>query len=260
MRYESEKRILLYDELKNVEWEEGKHVQLATLLYRHAIVVVCSTRGRQKAQFANGEFPYFAYTEIVNREGLWSGRGNNVIPVLPDGRLLMVVEQRPVLARYPGLPKTVKLEGGLTFDLGEFGSLEFGGGGIEPGENITLGILRELGEETGVPDQKVLLYRRIHPIFQFGSDVASANYYSVVFLSALRFEKFVLNDGGLRIVAMSEAEIEDNLRNGVISSGQAAIFGWNFYWEVKKAKGNKEFERRLVESGYLSLEEVELKK
>ncbi len=258
MRYEKNERILLYNELKDVTWEEGKHVRLAVLLYRHAIVIACSNRGRQKAEFANGEFPYFAYIETVNQKREWSGRGNNIVPVLPDGRLLMVIEERPPHERYPERVSKVRLSNGNIITLGTMKSLEFPGGGIEPGEKITLGILRELEEETEIPDQRVLLYRRVHPIITFGSDVASANFQAVVYLSNLRFEKWAENDGGLRVVALTPRETEYNVETGAISSGQAAIHGWQFYKEVVEARAKPAVMQRLIDRGYLSMEEVEL--
>ncbi|MBU6500562.1 MAG: NUDIX domain-containing protein [Patescibacteria group bacterium] len=260
MLYEKHERTLLYEELRGVEWQEGKHVRLAVLLYRYAVIVVCSSHGRQKAQFANGVFPYFEYMEIVNMRQDWYKQGNNVVPVLPDGRLLMVIEERPTNERYPERVSRVILDNGNSFDLGTMKSLEFPGGGIDPGEGITLGILRELGEETEVPDQKVTLYRRVHPIYMFGSDLASANFCSVAYLSELRFEKWVENDGGLRVVALSESEVEYNIETGAISSGQAAIHGWQFYKEVIAAKKNFMLMARLTNNGYLSIEEVSLRK
>ena len=81
--------------LLEIEWAEGLRVPLPANSYRTRIVICCSSIGRQEALFANGYIGnYFSYIEILSK-GQWVPRGAIIIPVLPDGRFLMVVEQRP---------------------------------------------------------------------------------------------------------------------------------------------------------------------
>ena len=247
--------------LKSIIWEDGKIEPVVAGPYRYQIVVHCSPRGRQKAAFSNGEFNYFGYVRCVNGKGEWTSRGSNVVPVLPDGRIIMVVEQRPIHGLYSELlPAKVEFENGTAFDLGDFGSLEFPGGAVEPGESITIGALRELWEETGTADQRAVLYQRLRPIAAFGSDIAGLNYYFVAYLSGISFDDYTPGDGGLNVLALTEAEVEKNIRSGVIASGQAALLSWPFYQEVKRARLDKRFLAELTASGYLKVEEVLIKR
>ena len=253
-------------QLAKIVWDEGKHERVMVSSYRHAVVVACSLRGRQKAVFVNGEHPYFAYTELLTAGEKWISHGNNIVPVLPDDRLIMVVEQRPVLARYEGRPTVVEFED-RSLDLKDYGpysSLEFPGGAIEPGESFTAGFLRELQEETEVENQKATLYRRLPPIYPFGSDIALQSFLSVIFLSGYSFSHTVKDDGGLIVFALTYDEVERNIKNGIIASVQAALLGWAFYREILTAKLLKYktclSEKHLTEIGYLSIEEVEIKK
>ena len=247
--------------LTDIVWQEDKVASIVEGPYRHRVVVYCSSMGRQKAEFANGEFPYFAYIENVNKKGEWVSRGNNIVPVLQDGRILMVVEQRPIVALFPGHPTKVEFQNGKTFDLGKFGSLEFPGGGVEPGEGLTMGGMRELSEEAGIEDQRALVYTRAHPIYAFGSDIAGANYYCVAYLTGVAFPDSVEDEGRvLNVFALSENEVERNIRNGVIASGQAALLSWPFYKEVVTARKYNNFLEELVKTGYLKVEEVQIKR
>lgn len=96
------------DILAETTWEEGKIVSLVAGSYRHETVAVCSPAGRQKAQFANGEFPYFAHVELLGASGKRIEQGAGIVPVLPDGRLLMVVEQRPPQGKVADRPYLVR--------------------------------------------------------------------------------------------------------------------------------------------------------
>ena len=249
--------------LTEIEWVDGKCVERAIVgSYRHAITVICSKLGRQKAQFANGEYPYFAYIELLGSGGKWITHGTNIVPILPDHRLIMVVEQRPPHGRFAERPRFIELKKG-TIDLNDFGpfsSLEFPGGAIEPGESFTAGFLRELQEESGVGEQSATLYRTLRPHYPFGADIALQAFLGVVFLSGLSYTEQVEHDGGLRVLALTEKEVQKNICNGVIASAQAALLGWAFYKEVKEMLGNTRMptESEMVKSGYLAIEHVKI--
>ena len=245
--------------LQSMEWVEGSHIPLPQSSYRHRVVIVCSQSGRQKAHFANGRFSYFAYTELLNGQGNWISHGSNIVPVLLDGRFLMIVEQRPILERYPDHPRTVVL-GERTIDLGPCGSLEFPGGAVEQGEEFTASFLRELAEESGILQQTGILYRRLPPVYSFGSDLALAMFYNVIHLSGFSFPDYVDNDGGLRVFALTHDEVEANIQNGVISSCQAALQGWAFYKELAYAFRDYILFDRYARQGYISCQEVVIKK
>ncbi len=245
-----------------MEWEEGAIFPVVEGPYRYRVVVHCSSSGRQKALFANGEHPYFCYIELAGGNGQWIQKGAGIVPVLPDGRFIMVVEQRPAHSRYPDRPMMARI-GGLEMNLSHFGphsSLEFPGGAVDPNEGFKAAFLRELHEETGICNQSALCYTRRHPILPFGSDLSLEQYFSVVFLSGLSYEKHVENDGGLTVFALTREEIDCNIWNGVIRSGQAAILQWGFYKEVELARYNPSFEKTLKEAGYLAVEKIQIAK
>lgn len=254
--------------LREIQWVEGSHTSFVQGSYRHRTIVVCSAVGRQKALFSNGEYPYFAYEELLDSKGQWISQGTNVVPVLPrtpqmEERFLMVVEQRPMLNRYPSVPFLLKLDDDeKELDLRMFGphsSLEFPGGATNPEDmTITIGALRELTEETGLQKQTVTIYRRVSPIYPFGSDLALRMFLSVVSLTDGRFAEKVENDGGLRVLALTREEVVCNIENGLIASGQAALLGWAFYKEVLFAQRVPSERERMVESGYMVVEQVSL--
>lgn len=235
---------------KNIEWVEGKHIPLLASSYRHRVVVGCSRNGRQKARFANGEFPYFAYMELLDGKGNKIQCGNNIVPSLPDGRLIMVVEKRPAQAVYQRDKRVLRVRDENSIVLSPEDSVEFPGGAIEPGESFTSGFIRELSEETGVEKQSAILYRRLPPVYPFGSDLSVAMFLCVIELSAMKFDRWVVNDGGLTVIALSRDEVENAIYSGIINSGQAALLGWGFYNEVMMRDGDC--------CGYISKEEVKL--
>jgi len=248
--------------LKTIEWQEGKVVPITEGPYRHRIVAHCAGNGRQRAMFANGEHSYFCYVELLSTNGQWIQKGAGMVPVLPDGRFIMVVEQRPAHGRYLNRPMTAKIDG-QSVDLNAFGqhsSLEFPGGAVDPNEGLKAAFLRELQEETGVGNQSAAYYARRHSILPFGSDIALEQYFGVVFLTGLSFERHVTSDGGLTVFALDRDEVDHNIWNGVIRSGQAALLQWAFYKEVERARIDPDFERMLKESGYLAVKKVQIAK
>ena len=201
--------------LKEVIWAEGKVINILNTLYWMTVQVVCSSNGKQKAQFANGEFPFFEFIVAQSRT-LFAG---NTVPVLPDGRILMVLEHRGPNIHYPALPKTITRPNG---------------------EDINLG--------------SIVLYYRKHPTIVHNATVALGIIHSVIYLpEGADYERYVENDGGLHVFALTEEEIERNIAGGAISSGQAALLGWLLYKTVKGAGCNA-----LVSHGDILREEVVL--
>jgi ADP-ribose pyrophosphatase YjhB (NUDIX family) len=157
---------------------------------------------------------------------------------------------------------------GETVDLCQFGpysSLEFPGGAVDP-EDHTLksGLLKELVEETEVPDQTAMVYRRKPPFFAQGADLALEAQVCVVHLTNLGFEKYVKTDGGLHVMALSPEDVQNNIWAGNIRSGQAALLGWAFYQEVEKALEDTEDGTRryldMCNADYLQVIEVNITK
>lgn len=245
--------------LESFEWEEGKAISLLEGPYRYRIIVQCSSSGREEAQFANGSGRYFCYIEIMAPDGQWVKKGSGIVPILPDGRIIMVVEQRPPQGRYPDRPMIAKING-RDVDLSRFGpcsSLEFPGGAIDPGEGLRSGFLRELVEETGVENQIATFYSRVYPYYPLGSDLALQQYVGVIFLSGLFYEEHAENDGGLHIFVLTEEEVTYNIQAGVIHSVQAAILPWGFYKEIADAKKNAIL-GRLERMGYVTEDTVRI--
>jgi len=220
-------------DLSQIEWAKGKRIVFEPSSYRHRQVIECMPGRPFKARFANGEFSYIAYWELVRGDGSWNKQGVNLIPVLPGEpkRYLMVVEQRAPMGQYQrDIRRTLELSSG-ELDLRKFGpnsSLEFPGGAVEAGETVVLAGLKELAQETGIPEQPGILYINPHPIFPFVCDLAHVNYMGAIFLSSSEFAKQVQNDGGLRVLALTAGEIERNIGNGVFCSMNAGLGMW--YW------------------------------
>lgn len=245
------------------DWAEGKVISLVNGSYRTRVAVTCYSKGRQVAEFANGVGNYAAYVELTRPDGSWISQGMGIVPVLPDGRLLMVVEQRPPQFRLPNQPTAIYV-GGKTIDLREFGpysSLEFPGGAVDPQDHtLKAGFLKELVEETEVPDQTVKVYRRKPPFFAEGADLALEGQVCVVYLTNLGFKKHVKTDGGLDVMSLSYGDVQRNIWEGSIRSGQAALLAWAFYQEVEEQMHNLNRRRWMVDTGYLEVLEVKISK
>lgn len=248
--------------LKNCEWEEGKQIHLPPGSYRHAVTVHCTKEGRQKASFANGENqPFAAYVRLVRPNGDWISEGNNIVPVLPNGKVLMVVEQRPAQFLWGNKPAKVVLDDGSLLDLAQFGfysSLEFPGGAVDQEEHFRASFVRELVEEAGVESQTATLWMR-RPFHTFGSDVALRAYLGVIELAALGFERKTENDGGLVVLDMMLETVQENIWLGNITAAQAALQGWDFFKEFHTAKAVGRL-GTLIDIGYLTRKEVKIVK
>lgn len=251
------------ESLKSVIWAEGKKVPLISGPYRYQIVVVCSLFGRQKAIFADGkEHNYFGYVRIVGAKGEWRGEGGIIVPVLPNGQILMVVEQRPPRYAFANQPEHLELRHGQKISrvplrkFGPYSSVEFPGGAVEVGEKLSAGFLLELTSETGVRGGATL-YRKRFPHYPFLSDLATRDFLSVVYLDQLGYVPKTDEDGGLHILALWPDEVVHNIRNGVIASAHAALLPWAFYQEIAVARVEKNIQE-LVEEGYIEIGEVTL--
>lgn len=248
---------LFREGLKKHEWVEGKHLAVAAISYRHVLMIACYPQALNKAEFSNGEFPYFAYIAFTNRSRLWNKEGAIIVPVLPDGRLIMIVDRRPSLACYP---KNANPEfNDKTLVLQSYESLEFPGGAIENEEEITCGALRELYEESGVENQKAVLYFCHRPVHTLSSDVAIRGYNAVVFLTQNYFPESTDSDGGLRVVALTVEEVKRNIWRGAIQSGPT-LHAWSFYQEVASATRDQYVMRNMIGCGYLSTKEITIKR
>ncbi len=239
--------------LGTIPWAEGREIPIIKGPYRHTLVILCSEHGRQEATFADGEkHRYFGFMRLSS--------GMSVVPVLPDGRLLMIVEQRPAQGRVAERPHIVqrKRSSGGPLDLravGPYSSLEFPGGATDPADaTITIGALRELKEETEAIDQKVIVYRSRYSYYSLGSDVTTHNTTAVVFLSTGQYASKVKTDGGLTVLALTPEEVRWNINGGVIVSAQAGVLPWHIYLEAMAAR-----ESTMACSEFFVVDELDLK-
>lgn len=247
-------KVDLNETLSSETWGEGKVIPVAQASARHKTVIHCSPSGRQEHMFKNGKNNTAAYVELTRPDGSWISHGAAIVPVLPDGRLLMVVEQRPPQGRYD--QATHFVTDGREVNLTKFGlysSLEFPGGAVDSTDkSFKAGFLRELTEETGVePTGKV--YMGKHLVHAFGSDIAIAGVFGVMYLSGMKFDKHVDTDGGLAVFALKPEDVRRNWHLGNIRSGQAALLGYLFYREVAEM-----IESDNIDPDFVSVEEVRL--
>ena len=243
-------------DLSSINWSDGKSIQIASAPYRLEIMLKCSPHGRQLAAFSGGhEGRFFCYVQIVNSDRSWTGEGSIVVPVLPNGQLLMVVEQRPAQAAFGPRTDLMRLQSGdmpLTY-FGPFSSIEFPGGGIERDIHPAANVLRELSEETGV-SRVLALYRRAHPIYPFISDIAVRDYLFVAYLESMDYSTWAASDGGLHVLAVWPQEVTQNIRSGAIASGHAAILPFEFFKELDGARRSGSLDD-LIDSGYIVSEQ-----
>jgi ADP-ribose pyrophosphatase YjhB (NUDIX family) len=138
--------------------------------------------------------------------------------------------------------------------------LEFPGGAVDPGDHtLKAGFLKELKEETEIPDQKVWVYMRNVPCFAQGADLALENKVCVAFLTNMKFEHYVKTDGGLNVVSLSPKDVQENIWMGNIRSIQGSLLGWAFYLEVQKALlVDTMILFKMLETGYLDIMNVNL--
>lgn len=245
-------KIDLPEVLAGEGWVSGKVIDVVQGSARHKTVIHCSPTGRQTHEFANGPGKTAAYVELTRPDGSWIQYGAGIVPVLPDGRLIMVVEQRPPQGRYDQADHFVV--DGQKIDLMAFGpysSLEFPGGAVDD-ESFQAGFLRELTEETGVsPTGQIYMGRHlVHPT---GSDVALAMHYGVIYLEGMKFDKYVDTDGGLSVFSIKPADVWKNFYAGNIRSGQAALINLLFYKEIEEMRQSNNIDHDFVEVKTLTL-------
>jgi len=77
-------------------------------------------------------------------------------------------------------------------------------------------------------------------------------------MSADIFSPRVDNDGGLRVVAISPNDVQQNIWDGRIRSGQAALTQWAFYLEVMRARQDQALFKQMTASGYLTVSNVSI--
>lgn len=245
-------KINLNEVLSRETWVAGKIIPIVEGSARHRVVIHCSPSGRQTHEFKNGPGNTAAYVELTRPDGSWIAEGTSIVSIMPDGRFPMVVEQRPPQGRYQDMPEKLFV-GDREIDLAQYGpysSVEFAGGAIDPEHKFGAGFLTELIEETGV-EPRGTLYRRKHPIYTFGSDIALQGWLGVMFLSDMTYKSFNETDGGLTTLLLTEADVRRNIRAGNIRSAQAALQGWGFYLEVKEM-----LDTSTLDPEYVSQEEV----
>lgn len=202
--------------MRHYEWEQGRIINLVQGSYRHRVDVLCDVHGRSVGFFRNGAHPYVAYIRMLHPDHTEISDGNCIVPVLPDHRFLMVYEYRPNL----------NPDGVVVFAP----SLEFPGGSVYM-EEVAIGCLRECREETGVPHQKAVLYKR-RAVNVFSSDIVCYNHCCVLFLTEGKFEVCAPIDGGLKVVAMSRDEVNKAMWDGTITHGSSHL-AWHFYNEIR---------------------------
>ncbi len=251
------------DFLKTVEWQEGKRVILGEGSYRHRIVAVLTEGAAKVGDFANGKGKYCEFVEFMDASGQWIQRGNGILPVLPDGRFLFIVERRPAQSFHGPRPMVARI-GGKDVDLRKFNphaSLEISGGAADADDtNVVVGALREAMEENAIPEQAATLYHCLRPVHLFGSDIAIHHHSNALFLSESSFEAYAKTDGGLNVLALTQEDVWENIYNGVICSGQAAHATWYFFQEVLRGQKDAEHMAKLLRMGYLAKREVRLVK
>lgn len=259
--HDAKKVILAHD------WEDGKAISVVQAPYRFEAVVQCTSLPRPafaQAEFANGLKSYFCWTKLLRPDGTWIKDGAVIVPVLADGRILTVIEQRPAQWQFGEKnPNHMLMVNKGELDIRKFGqhsSPELPGGARDPQDKtVKLAGLRELWEETRIPPQDATLYACTRPWYAQGSDLALQEYVSVVFLSQSSFESYVKNDGGLKVLALTPDEVERNIRRGVICSGQAGVLPWFFAQQVFRARQDPVYQQELLKDGYMTIEEVQIK-
>tara|TARA_Y100000031_G_scaffold3242_1_gene3981 strand:- start:1212 stop:1955 length:744 start_codon:yes stop_codon:yes gene_type:complete len=232
------------EDLKLVKWEENSSVIVGIGPYgRHAFLIIMSPFGRQTAQFANGEHNYFAVTAVLSGDGQVVDAGGTVIPVFPNGDLLMIVEQRAPLALWDALEYARVLtfsDGREPLELGPCGSVEFPAGAIEPSEGIRSGMLREFAEETEISGHEVLIVERQYPAWPQIAELYPRIHEAIVFLPEVSFSDHVATDGGLSVVRLSRSDFLFNKRRGVFSATHPVLEGWRFLNDVRDTEERQE--------------------
>ncbi len=214
--------------LRAFEWSEGRRHIVALGPYgRHGNVILCTQFGSQKAIFADGkEHPYTAVLGLVAKDGGLNTYGGHVIPILPNGNVLMVHVPRPALLAIPRRRRTNIIEfldGRESYDLGPIGEAEIPGGTVELGVTVKVGALLELLQELGL---KVIenceFITRNDLVGSLISEFAIQIGIHAIKLPAnigAEHLKYVRDDGGLYVLSLSQAEIKHNKRRGVFGTG-----------------------------------------
>ena len=138
---------------------------------------------------------------------VWDFVGHNgaaaVVPVLKDGRILMVTQYRNALDRF---------------------TLEIPAGGLNPGEPTIVAAARELGEETGYTCEK------IEPLITIRTTVAFCNEKIDIYLARnlTKGEQHLDEDEFVNVEAYELKELERMIYDGTIQDSKtiAAILAY----------------------------------
>lgn len=225
--------------LQKCEWREGAVYSLgAGPGRRHAIVAVCTAHGDRSATFANGdEYPFTTMVAIAGHDGQVRPTGVHTIPLIPldpyRSKVVMVVNQRPGLYATPRDTNVLQV-GGVEYDLGPIGTLEFPGGSVEPGEPRLKATQRELFEEIGIELAEGATLQAFdvpHPVPLAVAEMVLSITFTVLFLPQRTEEdtpSFVKSDGGLQIFCLTEKELWKAWVDGLLTAASAQ-YGYLLY-------------------------------
>lgn len=256
-------RAMVLAQLAEIRYQVGELLAVQ-ISYRYQVVYVGVPDAVNEATFADGvRGTYTSFVRLTRPNGSHIQGGGTTVAVLPDKRMLLVVERRPAQGRVLDRPHTFVLDNGQLFDLsfhGPYASLEFSSGGADPNEPVNKMLERELWEETGTKNkgQKGKIYIRERPYFNQGSDLDLFNKAAVVYLGSRTFQSHVKADGGLTVLAFSEAEVRRAVEEGVILASQAGVVPWYFYEEVRRLRQKPEEMQKRINAGYISCHDINL--
>lgn len=221
--------------LLNHDWEEGKLIPVALGAYgRHANFVICNPVGWKEGNFHNGTYRYSTTNAIVGGDNKIRPRGAHIIFRFPNADLIVIVERRHALYHLPRRSNILTFTDGRTIDLGPTGSVEFPGGSVEPGEKLHIGMTREALEETGLTGiAEATILRRIDGTALLVSEFLNETHCAVADIPETgKHPDWVANDGGLRVLRISQSDFRTNMCRGVIPAG-SALDMWAFLQETQ---------------------------
>jgi len=218
----SQTPIMGVENLRNVKWVEGEFALMGVNIGpRHAFVAAMTSQGNREAAFSDGEkHEFFRMLALIHpKTGVLQIHGGHTVPMFPNGDLLTVVVHRQALAAYDSRSTVVHRTGCADLDIGSTYSLELPGGSIDPGEGLDFGAIREMLEETGIkPGSTVDVVERTDVVHLLVSEIILAEKIMIVHLPDVDFPDYVENDGGLRVVRISRADLRLNHFKGLATT------------------------------------------